>query len=290
MDVSIIIINYNTRELTLDCLRSIYAQTRGLSFEVIVMDNGSSDGSWETLSGQSFPNYRYSYNKENLGFSRANNQGAALAAGQFLFFMNSDMKLLNNVPGLLTDYMIAHPEAGILGPKFLNPDKSLQVSCRNFPSLLFGALKFFPFLKSILSSQSRAYYHEEKDFSQIQDVDTVSAGALFIRRELFESIGRFDPFSFMYAEDADICRQVRDRGFKVVFLPEPELIHYGGQSTRLNSNRAVWSYYLAFYHLYKKYYFGQAGVIFKPFFLARAMMALAMQPFCQDKRITWRDK
>ena len=139
---------------------------------------------------------------------------------------------------------------------------------------MFGSLKFFPFLKVFLSEAATAYYHQNRDFEKIQDVDTVSAGALFISRQLFEAIGRFDPFSFMYAEDADICRQVRDRGFRVVFNPGARLVHYGGQSTVLNSDQAVWSYYLAFYHLYKKYYFGRMGVLLKPLFIFRALTAL----------------
>ena len=290
MDLSVIIINYNTCRLTLACIESVYAHVRDLSVEVIVVDNGSTDGSEQVLSALNYPGYRYLYNRENLGFSRANNQGAQLASGHYLFFMNSDMVLLNDVPGILKSHMEDHPDIGILGPKFLNADMSLQVSCRNFPSLMFGSLKFFPFLKGFLSAEAAAYYHQDRDFDHIQDVDTVSAGALFIPRQLFEAIGRFDTFSFMYAEDADICRQVRDRGFRVVFMPRARLIHYGGQSTVRNSGKAVWSYYLAFYHLYKKYYFGRAGVVLKPLFILRALTALGMNHFRKDKRITWRDK
>lgn len=290
MDLSIIIINYNTRDLTVACIESVYAYTRDLEVEVIVVDNASTDDSGQVLSSLSYPGYQYVCNQKNLGFSRANNQASRMASGQYLFFMNSDMKLLNNVPGILKHYMEAHSDIGILGPKFLNADMSLQVSCRNFPSLLFGSLKFFPLLGIFLPREGATYYHRGRNFDEIQDVDTVSAGALFISRQLFEAIGRFDTFSFMYAEDADICRRVRDRGFRVVFMPEARLIHYGGQSTALNSSRAVWSYYLAFYHLYKKYYFGHAGVLVKPLFIARALVALVANRFRKDKRITWRDK
>ncbi|SHO52253.1 hypothetical protein SAMN02745220_04463 [Desulfopila aestuarii DSM 18488] len=290
MDVSIIIINYNTRELTHACLQSVYAETAGLRFEVIVIDNASVDGSREFLSSLTFKNYRYCYNDENLGFSRANNQAAAMAAGNYLFFMNSDMIFLNNVPLILKEHMERHSEVGILGPCFRNPDMTLQISCRNFPSLVFGCLKFFPFLKLFLSREATEYYQKERDYSSVQEVDTVSAGALFIRRQLFETIGRFDEFSFMYAEDADICRQVRDRGLLVVFQPAAQLVHYGGQSSQLNSSKAIWSYYFAFYHLYKKYYFGRLAIMVKPLFLLRAVVALAANMVRKDKRITWQDK
>jgi len=292
MDVSFIIVTYNTARMTLDCIQSIREHTRGVSFEIIVVDNASSDNSRELLGnpGPAFEHYRYIYNPENSGFSRANNLGAAIASGCFLFFMNSDMVLLNDVAAMLKYHMEAHGDTGITGPRFLNPDHSLQVSCRNFPGILFGCLKFFPFINRFFPGQTAAYYQEDRDYSHIQSVDTVSAGALMIRRQLFDEIGRFDTFSFMYAEDADICRQVRDRGLKVIFFPDARLVHYGGASTRLNSSRAVWSYYLAFYHLYKKYYFGPLGVVIKPVFMLRALAALAANHFKTDKRITWRDK
>ena len=290
MDVSIVIINYNTKALTLECVQSIYNQTQGVGFEVIVFDNASQDGSRQVLSDLAYENYHYIYNQENIGFSRANNQASKLAKGQYLFFMNSDMVLLNDVTAILKKYYEDSRQIGIVGPCFLNADKSLQVSCRNFPSLVFGLLKFFPFLNGLLSDESCAYYQQDRDYSLIQEVDTVSAGALFIRRKLFEDIGRFDAFSFMYAEDADICRQVRDRGLKVVFMPDARLIHYGGASTQLNSGKAVWSYYFAFYHLYKKYYFGPLAIPLKPLFGLRALAALLANYFKQDKRITWRDK
>lgn len=290
VDVSVVIINYNTRELTRECIQSIYDQTLQVSFEVIVIDNASTDGSIETLSSLDHENYFYIYNRENTGFSRANNIASQNARGKYLFFMNSDMVLVNDVLSILTGHMRNNPGTGIAGPRFLNPDGSLQISCRNFPGIIFGCLKFFPFLKGFLSGPALDYYQQDRDYSKLQRVDTVSAGALLLERELFERLGRFDEFSFMYAEDADICRRVRDLGKTVDFVPEARLIHYGGQSSQLNSSRAVWSYYFAFYHLYKKYYFGWFGVFLKPIFGIRALMAVVAIRFKQDKRVTWNNK
>ena len=290
VDVSVVIINYNTRELTRDCIQSIYDQTLQVSFEVIVIDNASTDGSVEILSSLDHEKYSYIYNKENTGFSRANNTASHNARGKYLFFMNSDMVLVNDVLSILTGHMRNNPGTGIAGPRFLNPDGSLQISCRNFPGIIFGCLKFFPFLRGFLSGQALDYYQQDRDYSKLQRVDTVSAGALMIERALFERLGRFDEFSFMYAEDADICRRVRDLGKTIDFVPEAQLIHYGGQSSQLNSSRAVWSYYFAFYHLYKKYYFGWFGVFLKPIFGFRALMAVVAIWFKQDKRVTWNNK
>jgi GT2 family glycosyltransferase len=290
MEISIIIINFNTKELTRQCIQSIYDKTTQVTFEVIVIDNASADGSVEALSTLHHDNYHYIYNDKNTGFSRANNKASKKARGEYLFFMNSDMVLVNDVLSILSAHVKKNTNTGIAGPRFLNPDGSLQISCRNFPNIIFGCLKFFPFLKGIFSREAITYYQQDRDYSNMQEVDTVSAGAMLIKRSLFEEMGRFDEFSFMYGEDADICRQVRDKGYQVVFVPVAQLIHYGGQSSQLNSYRAVWAYYFAFYYLYKKYYFGRFGVVLKPIFGLRALVAIFANLFKRDKRVTWNDK
>ncbi len=290
IDVSVVIINYNTKNMTLDCIRSVYDKTRDICFEMIVIDNASTDGSNLILSNLAFTNYKYIYNKKNVGFSRANNAASKFAVGRYLFFMNSDMLFLNNVLSVLMLYMERKPNTGIAGPMFLNPDGSLQISCRNFPGIAFGCLKFFPFLKPFMPREIMKYYLHDRDYSKIQAVETVSAGAMMIKNSLFREMGCFDEFSFMYAEDADICRRIRDMGLKVVYVPEARLIHYGGQSAGLNSCRAVWSYYFAFYNLYKKYYFGRAAFLLKPLFFLRAVCAVVVNMFKKDKRVTWNDK
>jgi len=290
IQISIIIINFNTKKLTKECIRSINEKVKMPSFEMIVIDNASMDGSQEELAKLKYPNFIYIYNKINIGFSKANNQGASLAHGEYLFFINSDMLFVNDVVGILVDYYKNNKNIGIMGPKFLNPDYTLQVSCRNFPSIKFGLIKFFPLIKIFLFKEYGDYYQKEKDFNKIQKVDTVSAGALLIAKELFDQIGGFDETSFMYGEDADICKRVRDIGKDVIYYPDAMLIHYGGQSSKLNSYKAIYSYYLAFYNLYKKYYFGSWAILFKPLFLFRAWIELVFNLFRKDKRITWTKK
>ncbi len=290
MDVSIIIINYNTKDLTKKCIESVFCHTQKNCFEVIVIDNASRDGSYETLSTLEYKNYCYIYNEKNIGFSKANNKAALTASGEYLLFMNSDMIFLNDVVSSLFKKIHHDPSVGVVGPKFLNPDRTLQVSCRNFPGIAFGLIKFFPFLKRFLPEKDLEYYQDQRDYSVEQKVDTVSAGALMISRKLFRDIGGFDEFSFMYAEDADICRQVRDRGLKVVYDPSATLIHFGGQSSKLNSYKAIWSYYFSFYHLYKKYYFGKVAILIKPVFFLRAIIGVMGNYFKKDKRVTWNNK
>lgn len=290
MDLSIIIINYNTKLLTKECIESIYQMTKDVKFEVIVIDNASTDGSFEELSKLNYENFKYIYNDINLGFSKANNQGSTLSSGKYLFFMNSDMVFINDVAGKLVHYLKINKNAGIIGPKFLNPDQTLQISCRNFPSIQFGLIKFFPFLKKVFKNEYNKYYNKNYDYSIINHVDTISAGALLISKSDFDRIGKFDEFSFMYGEDADICKRVRDIGKYIVFYPSAQLIHYGGQSSKLNSTKAIWSYYMAFYYLYKKYYFKNFSLIVKPLFVFRALIELVVNYFRKDKRITWNTK
>ena len=290
MDVSVIIINYNTKRLTRKCVESVVRNTKDLLFEVIVIDNGSTDGSKDELSNLGYPNYIYVYNEKNIGFSKANNQAYRIARGEYLFFMNNDMVFVNDVIGNLLEFVKKNKDIGIIGPKFLNPDSSLQMSCRSFPSIKFGLTKFIPFLKIFFYKEATKYYQNDRDYDLIHCVDTISAGALLISRKLFKKIGYFDEFSFMYGEDADICKKTRDIGYKVVYYPKAVLIHYGGQSSKLNSYRAIWSYYMAFYYLYKKYYFKRIAFLMKPIFILRASIEVVFNMFKKDKRITWNNK
>ena len=290
MDISIIIVTYNTKEMTTECIESIYQKTLNCSFEVIVIDNASKDGSRQMLSSLDYENYQYIYNNRNEGFSRANNAASKFAKGKWLFFLNSDIVFVNDVTSNLIEYMDKNPSTGIIGPKFLNQDGTHQVSCRNFPNILLGFWHFFPFLRVFLFKEAVKYYQKQRDYEKIQTVDTVSAGAMMISQELFKQIGRFDEFSFMYAEDADICRRVRDSSRDVIYCPKAQLVHYGGQSTKLNSYMAIWSYYFAFYNLYKKYYFKNFAFLIKPFFFIRAVFAVIGLFFKEDKRVTWNNK
>lgn len=290
MNVSVIIINYNTKRLTRECVESVFSKTKGLAIEVIVIDNASKDGSKDELSKLKYEKYTYVYNKKNVGFSKANNQASQITSGEYLFFINSDILFTNDVIGNLFKFIQKNKEVGIVGPKFLNPNGTLQISCRSFPSVKFGLTKFNPFLKVVFHKEVTKYYQNNSNYDSIHCVDTVSAGALLISRKLFKKIGCFDEFSFMYGEDADICKRVRDLGYKVVYYPKAILVHYGGQSSKLNSYKAIWSYYMAFYYLYKKYYFKKIAFIIKPAFILQAFVEIIFNFFKEDKRITWNSK
>ena len=225
--VSVIVVNWNTRELLLQCLQSVYDTGAGLPLEVIVVDNGSTDGSVAAVR-EHFPQARLFVNEENLGFVRANNQALAVARGRYMLLLNSDAALRPGALSALCRFMDRHPEAGIVGGKLLNPDGSFQSSYMDFPSLgdeILLMTKLHRFLRS-------SYFpsHPPQESQKVQEADWVSGACLMIRREAVEQVGGLDEDYFMYSEEVDWCWRVKQAGWKVYYLPEAEILHWGGQS------------------------------------------------------------
>jgi GT2 family glycosyltransferase len=247
MDISVIIVSWNVRELLKQCLRSVNSQhdsprseaERGLtvnsslSTEIIVVDNASSDGTVQMLRAE-FPDTRVVANSQNLGFTRGNNQALALARGRYLFLLNPDTELFPNALANLTAYMDANASrrVGILGPKLCYGDGSLQSSRRRFPALATA------FLESTILQQwfprnrvlTRYYMLDTRD-DATQDVDWVNGSAMFVRRELYEQVGGFDEQFFMYSEETDWCYRAKQAGWQVVYLPTAVVTHHEGKSS-----------------------------------------------------------
>lgn len=228
MDVSIIIVNYNTEKLILDCLDSIYEKTEGLEFEVIVVDNDSPDKP-DILKEDK--RIKYIQSEKNLGFGKANNLGAEYAEGEYLFCLNPDTLLLNNAIKILYDYFIRHKEVGICGPNQYNINDKPGNS---FSTMEYGIL--FELLES-RGITSRYISHFNKKNEPI-DVKNVSGAALFIKKELFNKIGGFDKDIFMYFEDNIICYEVSKLGYRIVNIPEAIIKHLEGQSFILRTHHS----------------------------------------------------
>jgi hypothetical protein len=231
-DLSIIIVSYNTRNLLQECLRSIFQETKGLEFEVIVVDNASTDGSREMLE-QEFPQVKRIYNSENKGFAAANNQGITKADGEYVLLLNSDTKILDGAVFKTVEFMKQRPEANIVGCKLLNADGTLQPSCRSFPSVwnLFSESLFL--YKLFKRTQLFGKYHMSYfDYDSIHEVDVVMGAFMMIRREVFEKVGLFDESYFMYTEETEFCYRAKKQGYKVLFTPLACVFHYGGGSIR----------------------------------------------------------
>ena len=229
-ELSIVIVSYNTRDILRNCLKSVYAHLLDSAFEVIVVDNASTDGSVAMVESE-FPGVILLKNSENKGFAAANNQGFKVAAGEYWLLLNSDTVILEDVLQKSLDYMRKRPLVGMLGCRVLNPDRSLQETCFMWPSLLnifiqsTGLGRVFPestfFRRERLHGWSR---------NSEREVDAITGCYLLLRAAVAEKIGYLDESFFFYGEETDWCRRCRDAGYKVMFTPVGEIIHIGGAS------------------------------------------------------------
>lgn len=226
MDLSIIIVSWNTKNLLFNCLKSVFKYTDGLNFEVIVVDNNSSDGSQEMVK-RDFPKAILISNKENRGYVRANNQGIKIAKGNYIMLLNSDTLIKGNEFLKMVNYLKNKPEIGVLGPRLLNEDNSLQPSGTPLPSLknfFFTGLKIYRLWKK------NPFFEKFRDYSQIKEVGVIPGSCFLTSREVINKVGMLDENIFAFWEDADFCKRVYDNGFKILYFPEAKITHLWGKS------------------------------------------------------------
>ncbi len=253
MDVSIIIVNWNAKMFLLECLKYLEAELAFQPTEIIVVDNCSSDGSQEAV-GKMFPNVRLVRNKINLGFSKANNIGIRESKGRYVCLVNSDIKVLPGCLSSLYKYMEKNVHIGIVGPRILNSDMSVQPSCRRFPNLkddFFEALGFNVFFPKSNYFGGEFIYLDHK--SDTMEVDILSGCFWMIRREVLNEVGFLDENFYIYGEDKDYCRRVWCCGWKVVYFIGGKAIHYGGASSSNDPARFFLEMQRAQVQLWKKY-------------------------------------
>ncbi|MDP2248106.1 MAG: glycosyltransferase family 2 protein [Nitrosomonadales bacterium] len=229
MDVSIILVSYNTINMTKEALAYLYASEGNVKFEVFIIDNASRDGSAAVLREQ-YPHIHLIENNQNVGFGRANNQALPFISGRYVLLLNTDAFVDPSTLRKTFDYMEAHPAAGILGVKLLGRDKELQPSCRYFPTPwnLFlsqsGLSRFFAKTKMI----DDAFWNPEIEAS----CDWVPGCYYLVRREVIDQVGLFDPRYFLYYEEVDHCFAAKHAGWDVVYFPGTSVIHIGGESAK----------------------------------------------------------
>lgn len=251
LDVSIIIVNWNTRDLLADCLDSITQTASDLIFEIIVVDNASTDDS-QTMVRQRFPHVRLIANQENVGFARANNQGMAASSGRHALLLNSDALLTPGALQALVSLADAKPRAGIVGAQLLNPDGSFQASHTTFPNLW----QEFLILSGIGRLLRGRWYpsHGPEEGKGPQIVDYVEGACLLVRRKAFEDVGGLDEDYFMYAEEVDWCYDMREKGWQVWYQPAAEVIHLGGGSSRNRRTQREGDLYRSRVRFFRKHY------------------------------------
>jgi len=254
MELSIIVVNYNTASLVSSCLACITENIHDKAFEIIVVDNGSMDGSCRLIR-ERFSALCLIENVENLGFARAVNQGFRLSRGKYLLILNPDVTLTSGSVETAIHFLDGHPEVGVLLPRLLNPDGSLQFSCRtfyDFSTLLFRRTplgKFFPHHRIIRKHLMMDWDHED-----VQEVDWGLGACMFLRREALKGQDIFDERFFLYFEDVDICFRLKKEGWKVVYYPGVAMIHaHLRQSGKGIFNRAKWEHFKSLIKFYFKY-------------------------------------
>lgn len=231
-EVSILIVHFNTSRLLRQTLKGIFRSVFNVSFEVIVVDNNPLMRIADMVRAE-FPQVRLLVSDHNLGFGNGMNVAMQSAVGRYLFVFNPDIVMKDHVLDELARFMDQHPDVGMCAPRLLNPDKSLQCSCYRFmkPELIF--YRRIPFL-GMCAFAKRAtdlYLMKEWDHTDMRDVDYVLGAAMFVRREAYQSVGGFDPNFFVYFEDQDWCRRFWKAGWRVVYQPRAELLHYHRRET-----------------------------------------------------------
>lgn len=230
-EVSIVLVNYNTAELTALCIDSIFKHTKGCSFEVILVDNNSSDGSKEIFSKDE--RIQYIYNDSNCGFGAANNIGAMCASGKYLFFLNTDTLLIEDAITTLASYMGAHTDVVVCGGNLLSRDHLPTSSFeRIFPSIWYELNELFLRIPGfLLFGKNQKYNYSSKPLK----VAYVSGADLMIRRKDFSDLKGFDSNIFMYVDETELCMRASKIG-SIVNVPSCRIIHYGGQSNKNSSS------------------------------------------------------
>ena len=231
-DLSILIVHYNTPGLLRQTLKGIFASKTNLSFEVIVVDNNPKIRVRDWVQKE-FPFVKVVMSEQNIGFGRGMNLAMQHANARYYLVFNPDIAVFDGVFDAMVEYMDAHPDIGMLGPKFLNPDRTLQYSCYRFmgPSIIL--YRRVPILRSFgfAKRADDEYQMKDWDHNQIQDVDYLLGAAMLVRKEAVDQVGVFDPVYFIYFEDQDWCRRFWIAGWRVVYHPDMKLVHYHRRET-----------------------------------------------------------
>jgi GT2 family glycosyltransferase len=246
--LSILIVNWNTEVILKNCLTSIYDDSESDHWQIVVVDNNSDDGSL-TMLERDFPQVERVASRENTGFVQGNYLALERARGQYLLLLNTDTRVERGALGRLVEFMEAHPEAGAAGPKLLNRDGSLQLSCGISPSL---ATEFTN--KLLLHNLFPFFKLGRWDHTEIREVGWVSGACLMMRRQTVEELGFLDPELFMFYEDLEWCLRIGRSGWKTFYEPSCRVLHLGGQSTRQNLAKMLVISQRSLFYLFEKHY------------------------------------
>ena len=270
VDLSIVIVAWNVRELVLDCLASIREAKLGVSYEVILVDNGSADFTVETVSRQ-FPETRILALPKNIGFGAGNNRGLEVMRGRHAVLLNSDTIVLPGGLEACVRYLDEHPRVGAVGPQLLNPDRTKQNCIHNSPNLVSEVVgqsllrRLFP----------RRYPSKLVDYDGPVEVEAVLGACLFARREVIEQVGMIDEGYFFFLEETDWCHRIRAAGWRIAHLPDAYVIHLYGESTKKKTPlRTRIEYYRSRYLFFQKNRSAAAYRVLRAIVMAKILLGV----------------
>ncbi len=254
MDLSIIIVNWQTKNLLKKCLESIFRYGKNVDYELIIIDNNSTDSSKEFLLGFTHDKSSVILNNQNNGFAKAVNQGIRLANGRYILLLNPDIEIKENTLRKMIDFMEENPKVGIVGGKILNPDGSIQLSVRKFPDLIsqiFVLLKLHHFFKNFLPI--KRYFALDFDYRKTQEVEQVMGSFFMIRKKVIDEVGQFDENFFLWFEEVDFCKRVKNKGWQIFYYPETEVIHQkAGSFSQVSPFKNQWQFNKSLLYYFKK--------------------------------------
>lgn len=289
MHLSIVIVNWNTRELLGRCLDSIAAHPPNAAYEIWVVDNASSDDSVPFIQNH-HPGVRLIANDRNLGFATANNQAIRKSSGRYVLLLNSDTEVEAGALTLLVEHLDEHPDTGAVGSTLLNPDRSLQVSCYPFPTLSREFWRLFH-LDSL--HPYGVYDMSAWDTTSPREVEVIQGACLALRRSALDQTGLLDEDFFMYTEEVDLCYRLHRAGWRLIWVPAARVLHYGGQSTRQAAARMFLRLYESKLLFFRKNRGAIAAAAYKGILSAASLARLVALPiaaaFFPERRGAFRE-
>lgn len=273
VELSIVIVSWNVREHLHACLESIHE--RG-TWETIVVDAASTDGTAEMIGG-AFPAVKLIEPGENVGFTRGNNLGIEASRGRYVLLLNPDTEILDDALEKMIAYMDAQPEVGALGPKLLNTDMTVQSSRRRFPTLktaFFESTWLQPYASQKILNH---YYMLDIPDDRTAQVDWVQGAALMVRREVIDGVGVLDEGFFMYSEELDWQKRIKQAGWQVVYYPEARIIHHGGKSSEQAAAQRDIYFHTSKIRYFKKHHGAGIAFILRLFLIANYLWQLGLE-------------
>ena len=259
MDLSVVIVNYQTFELTRNTINSIFEYSYPFSYEILVVDNASSDDSLSKLQDYFKDKVTFIASKENNGFAAGNNQALRVAKGRYVLLLNSDTIVWENTLENIYNYMEKHTDVGASGCRVLLENGDLDKACkRSFPNVKNS---FFRLFHIPTNSKDDNYNLDGLPDDEIYEIDCLTGAFMFMRAEALNEVGLLDETFFMYGEDIDLCYRIKKAGWKIIYYGESKITHLKGASSKKQKNKLIYEFYRAMYIYYKKHHADESSFL-----------------------------